>query len=585
MRKLQTRTSGALYRMSILSSFSSNASATVEAIHRSQAVIEFDLTGKILAANKNFCDAMGYKPEEIIGRHHSMFVSKDYAASPQYREFWNRLGNGKFEQAQYKRVANGGREVWIQASYNPILKGGKAVKVIKFATDITASKLESLDSKGKLEALSRAQAVIEFTPEGKILTANQNFLSVMGYRLDEIVGRHHEMFCEPDYARSPGYRQFWQDLGAGKLVSNQFMRLAKDGSKVFIEASYNPILDEDGKVLKVVKFAIDVSGRVQAVEELAAGLERLADCNIRMTIDKPFTKEFEHLRHNFNTSIGRFQETLAEVLKETAELSSEGQSIRDAAGNLAQRTEQQATALEQTSAAIAQITTTVRDSSVRTRETRALVQDARKAASQSVSVVDETVAAIGRIENASAEIGKIIDVIDQIAFQTNLLALNAGVEAARAGEAGKGFAVVAQEVRELAQRSAKAAREIAGLIANSTREVEEGVRLVSDTGNALRRIEEFVDSINVNIEAIANSSNEQSTNLGEINGSIGELDKMTQQNAAMVNNTTKISQGLAEGASRLEALVNRFKLNRRSAIREPGSAAAAAGNRYQQHAA
>ncbi|SMC98680.1 PAS domain-containing methyl-accepting chemotaxis protein [Rhizobium sp. RU36D] len=571
--------------MSLLSPFSSNASAILEAIHRSQAVIEFDLSGKILAANKNFCDAMGYKPEEIVGRHHSMFVEKDYATSSAYRDFWSRLGSGKFEQAQYKRVAKGGREVWIQASYNPIMKGGKAVKVIKFATDITASKLESLDSKGKLEALSRAQAIIEFTPDGKILTANKNFLSVMGYDLGELTGRHHSMFCEPDYARSPAYRQFWEGLAAGKPASSQFTRLAKDGSKVFIEASYNPILDDDGKVLKVVKFAIDVSGRVRAVEELAAGLERLADCNIRMTLDKPFTPEFEHLRHNFNTSIGRFQETLAEVLTETTELSSEGQSIRDAAGNLAQRTEQQATALEQTSAALAQITATVKDSSLRTRETRALVQDARKAASQSVSVVDETVAAIGRIENASAEIGKIIDVIDQIAFQTNLLALNAGVEAARAGEAGKGFAVVAQEVRELAQRSAQAAREIAGLIANSTREVEEGVRLVSDTGEALRRIEEFVDSINLNIEAIATSANEQSTNLGEINASIGELDKMTQQNAAMVNNTTKISEGLAEGASRLEALVNRFKLNRRSAIREPGSAAAAAGPAYGRRAA
>lgn len=186
-----------------------------------------------------------------------------------------------------------------------------------------------------------------------------------------------------------------------------------------------------------------------------------------------------------------------------------------------------------------------------------------------------------RIETASKEISSIIDVIDEIAFQTNLLALNAGVEAARAGEAGKGFAVVAQEVRELAQRSAQAAKEISGLIANSTKEVKEGVRLVGETGNALKHIEEFVQSIDTNVEAISIAASEQSTSLSEINSAVNSLDQMTQQNAGMVSSMSAIAAALANGAADLEHLVARFKLNRRKWIREPGSDAATRGPEHR----
>lgn len=556
----------------------SNA-AVLDALSRSNAIIEFDTAGNILSANENFCSTLGYRLDEIVGRHHRMFVDAADAASPAYTDFWKRLGRGEHDQGQYRRIGKSGQEIWIEASYNPIMRGGKPVKVVKLATDITAARKRAAEDRGKLEALSRAQAIIEFTPNGDILAANQNFLDVLGYSLDEIAGKHHAIFCEQDYARSPAYRDFWKNLAAGRFAADQFTRVAKDGRRIYIQASYNPIIDDSGNVFKVVKFATDVTDRMKVVAELGAGLSRLSECNIRQTIDQPFITEFEPLRRDFNASIGAFQETLVNVLKQTNALNGNSQEMHVAADQLSQRTKEQASSLEQTSAALEQVAATVKSSTINTEDTRNLVRNAMQSTSASSSVVQETITAMKRIENASAEISQIIGVIDEIAFQTNLLALNAGVEAARAGDAGKGFAVVAQEVRELAQRSANAAKEIKGLIGNAGREVTEGVRLVDATGEALREIEQFVSSIETNMQSLATASIEQSVGLSEISNTLSQIDRMTQQNTAMVDRTTSISQQLATGAALLADLVNHFKLNRRTAIREPGSRTADATSR------
>jgi methyl-accepting chemotaxis protein len=313
------------------------------------------------------------------------------------------------------------------------------------------------------------------------------------------------------------------------------------------------------------------------VEQLGAGLSRLAECNIRMTIDNPFAEQFESLRRDFNESIAAFQETLERVLEMTAQIQASGSDMRAAADDLALRTEQQAAALEEASAALEQVTATVRDSSEKMRETRDLVRDAKHAATESRGVVRDAIDSMHRIERASGKIGTIVSVIDEIAFQTNLLALNAGVEAARAGEAGRGFAVVAQEVRELARRSAVAAKEIATIITDSTREISSGVELVGEAGTVLTRIDEFVSTIDANVDAIAQAAGEQAISLDQINTSVNHIDQMTQRNAAMVQETTKMGHALAERSTVLAQLVSRFKLNRRRAIREPGSAAAARG--------
>ena len=235
-----------------LSPFGSDAKAILDAMQRSQAIIEFDMQGKILTANENFCRALGYALSEIVGQHHRLFVDPQDAASSDYREFWARLGRGEFDSRQYKRIGKGGREIWIEASYNPVFKGSKPFKVIKFATDITAAKLKTAEDAGKIDAISRAQAVIEFTPNGDILNANENFLSTVGYQLSEIQGKHHSMFCEQAYARSDDYRAFWAKLRSGQFVADEFKRIGKGGKEVWIQASYNPIFGLNGSVIKVV---------------------------------------------------------------------------------------------------------------------------------------------------------------------------------------------------------------------------------------------------------------------------------------------------------------------------------------------
>ncbi|MEZ2130754.1 MULTISPECIES: methyl-accepting chemotaxis protein [unclassified Sinorhizobium] len=542
----------------------SDAKAISAALAKSQAMIEFDLKGTVLNANQNFCDALGFTLPEIIGKHHRIFCDPDYVASPAYRQFWERLARGQFDSGEYKRIGKGGREVWIRATYNPLLSGGKPYKVVKFASVVTDAKLQAADAQGKLDALSRAQAVIEFTPDGEILTANANFLAVMGYRLEEIHGGHHRMFCDPDYARSEEYLAFWRKLAGGEFIAQEFKRIGKGGKIVWIQASYNPIFDMNGRVFKVVKFATDITERVRAVDDLATGLAALSAGDLVSRIDTPFAPALEKVRVDFNSSIDKLEMAMRIVSENAGAIAAGSSETRNASDQLAARTEQQAAAVEETAAALDEITQTVADSARRAEEAASLVAKTRRDAEHSGNVVQNAVDAMGRIDKSSHEISNIIGVIDDIAFQTNLLALNAGVEAARAGEAGKGFAVVAQEVRELAQRSAKAAREIKALINSSTEQVKHGVSLVDETGRALEAIVRQVGDIDTNIAAIVTASREQATGLAEVNRAVNAIDQGTQQNAAMVEETTAASRGLAREAENLRNLLSQFRFGQHS---------------------
>jgi methyl-accepting chemotaxis protein len=531
-----------------------------DAISRSQAVIEFDLTGTILDANENFCQALGYTLEEIRGKHHRMFCEQAFAASDEYRSFWQGLAAGRFEGREYKRITKSGGEIWIQASYNPVMRDGKPYKVIKFATDITATKLKAADDASKLSALSRSQAVIEFTPQGEILDANENLCNAVGYDLAEIKGRHHRMFCEPGYAASPAYGEFWKKLSEGEFVADEFVRYGKGGREIWIQAAYNPIRDLNGKVTKVVKFATDVTPRMNAIGMLSKGLRNLADGKLDQSLETPFVPSMENTRIDFNEVAAKLTDTMRTVAQNAAGIAAASSEVRDASGELAKRTEQAAAALEQAAAALEEVTRTVTDSSSRAEEAGKQVRATRENAEQSGLVVTSAISAMDAIAASSNEINNIIGVIDDIAFQTNLLALNAGVEAARAGEAGKGFAVVAQEVRELAQRSAKAAKEIKTLITTSSHQVSSGVELVGRTGRSLQEILVQVASIHENVGAIVEASREQATSLREISSAVNHMDQATQKNAAMVEETTAASHSLANEADSLKSLLSQFDI-------------------------
>jgi methyl-accepting chemotaxis protein len=243
----------------------------VAAIRKSQAVIEFSMDGTVLDANDNFLKALGYRLEEIKGQHHSMFVEPAYKQSSEYREFWAALNRGEYQAAEYKRIGKGGKEVWIQASYNPILDpDGKPFKVVKFATDMTEQKLRNADYMGQIAAISKSQAVIEFKMDGTVLSANDNFLKALGYTLDEIKGRHHSMFVDEAFRQSYEYKEFWAALNRGEYQAAEYKRIGKGGKEVWIQASYNPIMDLNGKPFKVVKYATDITPQKLALNAMLA---------------------------------------------------------------------------------------------------------------------------------------------------------------------------------------------------------------------------------------------------------------------------------------------------------------------------
>lgn len=428
-----------------------DAEGKLGAIDRSQAVIEFDMQGKVLAANNNFLKLMEYSAEEITGRHHRMFVDAAYAATPQYQAFWESLGRGQFESGEYKRVAKGGREVWIQATYNPIYDPrGNLVKVVKFASDVTHSKLKNSEFEAKVEAINLGQAVIEFDLDGHVLNANRNFLNAMGYTSREIQGQHHSIFCTLEYTQSEEYRDFWLKLNEGKFVSGRFHRVGKFNRDVWIQATYNPILDLNGNVVKVVKYAYDVTKEVM-------------------------------LEQGINKKSGEMRERVSKLVE----------SITDISGNSAAATQ--------------------------------LAEKGVEAAHQGSRELKRSIAAIHAIQNSSSKVSEIVRVIGDIANQTNLLAFNAAIEAARAGQHGVGFSVVAAEVRKLAESSSSAAREIATLIEESVAQVEEGVEVSQNAAQSFEGILSSVTETGESVKQITSSAEQQRDLAIAVNRLIEEL--------------------------------------------------------------
>ncbi len=492
--------------------------AEIEALERSLAVIEFEVDGSIRRANANFCAALGYTPDEIIGRHHSLFVEPAERASDAYRKFWADLARGQFQSGEFRRIAKGGREIWIQATYNPVLDAnGRPYKVIKFASDITAQKQRSAESQSQLDAISKSMAVIEFGLDGAIRDANENFCRAVGYTLDEIRARHHSMFVDPVERASVEYQRFWAELGTGRFQSGEFRRVAKGGREIWIQATYNPIFDAAGKPVKVVKFALDVTAQVLAHQRAERMVEAV----------RAAAKEL-------SGATGDLTQSSAGIARNAQDSSDQLRSVAAASEQLARNNQTVASAIEEMSASI--------------RSISGSTSNAAKIASNAAVKSQETNLIVSKLGDSSREIGKVIKTITEIAQQTNLLALNATIESARAGEAGKGFAVVATEVKQLAKQSAQASEDIAQRI--------EAIQ--SDTKSAVLAIGQIVniiDEINSLQTSIAGAVEEQTTVTSEMSRNVVEAVRAGEEITQSISTVASSAESTAGGVRTTQASV------------------------------
>ena len=616
------------------------ANAKIQAISKSQAVIEFQMDGTIISANDNFLNTLGYSMDEIKGKHHSMFVEESMKNSTEYREFWARLNRGEVSSGEYRRVGKGGKPVFIQGSYNPVSDAnGKLLKVVKYATDTTKmvdernqakslrmivdeseaafmtinrdfvvtyinqqtekmiskyatvfranwpsidfSKILGMnidlfhknpqhqrmllsdpsrlpyktdiqvgpltfaltvtaqrdvagqyvgnalewkdvseirkqefvnaDYSGQIAAISKSQAVIDFKLDGTVITANENFLQTLGYSLEEIKGGHHSRFVDDATRQSSEYREFWARLNRGEFVAGEFKRICKGGKEIWIQGSYNPIMDQNGKLFKVVKYATDITSQVNSRNEMARILD-LVNANA--------------------TTLGSSAEELTAVSSQMAsnaeETSAQASVVSAASEQVSKNVQTVATGVQEMNAAISEIAKNA--------------SDAARASQAAVTTAAAANLTIGKLGDSSLEIGKVIKVITSIAEQTNLLALNATIEAARAGEAGKGFAVVANEVKELAKETAKATEDI-------SRKIE---AIQGDTQGAvdsIRQIGEVIALINDISNTIASAVEEQTATANEMSRNVAEAAKGTSEIAQNITSVATAAQNTSQGAT------------------------------------
>lgn len=481
----------------------SDVTGKLDALSKSQAVIEFDLNGLVLDANTNFLAIFGYTLAELKGQHHRLLVGEAERKSADYAEFWHKLGRGEFIADEFMRIAKDGRPIWIQASYNPVFgHDGKLVKIVKYATDISAQKARAIDSDSQIAAIHKSQAIIEFSMDGTILNANENFLTTLGYTLEEIKGKHHSMFVLPE-DQGRAYQDFWAALGRGEYQASEYRRIGKDGREVWIQASYNPILDFGGKPFKVVKFATDTTRQVA----LLGSVRKLIDENIS-EIERSISQAGRQCHSGSTASL---------------ETSGNVQAVASGA--------------EQLSASVREIASSMAKS-------KAAVDNAYD---QTLYADQSTI----RLNSAASSMGGIVEMIQNIAGQINLLALNATIESARAGEAGKGFAVVASEVKNLSRQATEAteqiSREIRAMQAVST-EVVGSLSVIKESMEAVR---EYVTGTAGAVEEQSAVAREMSSNMQSAAGAVDSITDAIGMISGAVNIADEAIRRTRDAASSL----------------------------------
>ncbi|MEZ5633152.1 PAS domain-containing protein [Nitrosomonas sp.] len=589
-----------------------NMKGIFDAINAYYAYIEFDTQGKVLTANKNFLDLMEYQLDDVVGKHHRTFVDPSYANSSEYTRFWDDLAAGQSKTDTFHRVTRSGKGVYIQATYSPVKdEMGRVFKVAKIATDVTREKLEVV---GQLDAISKAQAAIEFSMDGKITSVNDNFLEMFGYASNEVVGQHHSLLLDAGGKSSSEFKEFWERLNRGEQNNGQYKYIRRNGNEVWIQGFASPLVDLNKKPFKVVMYATDITQQVATkqmlesavmqtkdvisaaregdlsqripldgkeggiadlcdnvnsliettdvtMKEVGRVLEALAQGDLREKAPTDYQGAFGRLADHVNSTVDNLVNIVNSISESADVITDAIKEIASGNSDLSERTEKQAANLEETAASIEELTSTVRQNADNAQQANQLAIGASDVAEKGGNVVSQVVKTMSSINDSSKKIVDIISVIDGIAFQTNILALNAAVEAARAGEQGRGFAVVATEVRNLAQRSSAAAKEIKTLIGDSVEKVESGTKLVDEAGTTMDEIVQSIKHVADIIGEITTASHEQSSGIEQVNDAITQIDEGTQQNAALVEEAAATAEEMQTQAQHLTQAVGAFSLH------------------------
>lgn len=596
-----------------------NAAHIQEAVNTGFAAIEFLPDGTIITANENFVNSLGYSDvEEIVNKHHRIFCEDAYAQSAAYKKFWADLAAGHIHSGEFKRITFDGREIWINASYTPVRdQQGNVVKIIKIATEITDMVAARTQGEGVQAAVDTGWAYIEFETDGTIISANDNFLSAMGYNsVSDIAGQHHRIFCDPAYAETNEYTKFWQDLGSGLAKNGEYLRVRNDGKEVWLQAAYTPIKDAEGNITRVIKIAADISEVKFPVLAVSRIIEDMAQGDL--------TKKFDIVAEGYVQQMGEALNTAMENLN--ALLSNIGKNadlVADSSSNVQEKSESIRNNTNEVASAIAQMSKGAQDQALKTDESSKLVEQVLGSANDMEDKADSihqtanqgqqscenglkiiknlvenmegisvsanvTSDSINILTQRAEEIGRTLNVISDIASQTNLLALNAAIEAARAGEAGRGFAVVAEEIRKLAEDSRRSAVDIEKIISDVQKDTQAASKAIetmensvkdgstatkeastifeeiseasSNTLNFAKEIQEatsgqksFIDTVAKNIEQIVVVAEETAAGTEEVASSSQELNNS-------MNDITEASIRLSSVAEELQKGVNQFKL-------------------------